>query len=75
VSSDKSCESNASADESVARSEGWGEGRVVIQVPEEKRVRKAKMRFNLLERRSNMSCFQIDLAKGLYVERKEVFTW
>jgi hypothetical protein len=75
VSSDKSCESNASADESVARSEGWGEGRVVTQVPEEKRVRKAKIRFNLLERRSNMSCFQIDLAKGLYVERKEVFTW
>jgi hypothetical protein len=75
VSSDKSSESNASADESVARSEGWGEGRLVVKVPEEKRVRKAKMRFNLLERRSNMSCFQIDLAKGVYLERREVFTW
>ena len=44
-------------------------------IPETKRVRKTRMRFNLLERRANMFCFQIDERTGLYVERTEVSTW
>jgi hypothetical protein len=44
-------------------------------IPEEMRVRKAMMKFDLLERRANMSCQQMDFESGVFVEKKEVFRW
>lgn len=44
-------------------------------IPEEMRVRKAAMRFDLLERRANMSCWQMEFESGVFVEKKEVFRW
>lgn len=44
-------------------------------IPEEMRVRKAVMRFDLLERRANMSCLQMDFTSGEFAEKKEVFRW
>jgi hypothetical protein len=47
----------------------------MIPIPEEMRVRKAQMRFNLLERRANMSCLHLDLEKGIPVQKTAIFTW
>lgn len=44
-------------------------------IPEEMRVSKTAMKFNLLERRANMSCMQIDFESGVFVEKKDVFRW
>ncbi|PMD38454.1 hypothetical protein L207DRAFT_531343 [Hyaloscypha variabilis F] len=44
-------------------------------IPEEMRVRKAIMRFDLLERRANMSCMQMDFGSGKFVDKREVFRW
>jgi hypothetical protein len=44
-------------------------------IPEGMRVRKAVMRFDLLERRANLSCLQMDFTSGDFVEKKEVFRW
>jgi hypothetical protein len=44
-------------------------------IPEEMRVRKAAMRFDLLERRANMSCMQMNFETGAFVEKKDVFRW
>jgi hypothetical protein len=44
-------------------------------IPEEMRVRNAQMRFDLLERRANMSCRQKDFKSGEFVDKKEVFRW
>lgn len=44
-------------------------------IPEEMRVRKAAMRFDLLARRANMSCMQMDFKSGDFVEKTEVFRW
>jgi hypothetical protein len=44
-------------------------------IPEGLRVRKAAMRFDLLERRANMTCLQMDFTSGEFVEKKEVFRW
>jgi hypothetical protein len=44
-------------------------------IPEKMRVRKAAMRFDLLERRANMSCMQMDFDSGAFVEKNEIFCW
>lgn len=44
-------------------------------IPEEMRVRKASMRFNLLERRANMTCMQMDFETGVFVDKREVLRW
>jgi hypothetical protein len=44
-------------------------------IPEEMRVREAAMRFDLLARRANMSCMQMDFKSGDFVEKTEVFRW
>ncbi len=46
-----------------------------INIPEEVRVKKAKMRFNLLERRANLSCIHMDLTQGFPVPKNATFTW
>ena len=33
------------------------------------------MRFDLLERRANMSCMQMDFTSGVFVEKREIFRW
>ncbi|KUJ24184.1 uncharacterized protein LY89DRAFT_776347 [Mollisia scopiformis] len=53
--------------------EGGGEGE--LPIPEEMRVRKAAMRFDLLERRANLGCLQMDVEKGMFVQKREVFRW
>ncbi|KAE8451159.1 hypothetical protein EG329_004831 [Mollisiaceae sp. DMI_Dod_QoI] len=50
-------------------------GEEEIPIPEEMRVRKAAMRFDLLERRANLGCLQMDVEKRMFVQKKEVFTW
>jgi hypothetical protein len=47
----------------------------MIPIPEEMRVRKAYMRFDLLERRANMFCSHLDLEMGIPVQKKAIFTW
>lgn len=47
----------------------------MISIPEEMRVRRANMRFNLLERRANMNCLHMDLDKGIPVLKNATFTW
>lgn len=46
-----------------------------IEIPEEVRVRKAKMRFDLLERRANMDCMQMDFDKRKFVVKSIIYTW
>ncbi|KAI0995435.1 hypothetical protein K3495_g12744 [Podosphaera aphanis] len=46
-----------------------------LQIPEEARVRKAKMRFDLLERRANLFCMQTDFDTGLLVEKTGLYCW
>lgn len=46
-----------------------------LPIPEEMRVRKASMRFDLLERRANFGCLQMDIEKRMFVQKKEVFSW
>jgi len=45
------------------------------EIPEEVRVRKAKMRFDLLERRANMDCMQMDFDRRKFVVKSIVYTW
>ncbi|TQS36911.1 hypothetical protein Golomagni_02631 [Golovinomyces magnicellulatus] len=44
-------------------------------IPEEVRVRKAKMRFDLLKRTANLFCLQMDMNTGKYVEKTGIFRW
>jgi hypothetical protein len=44
-------------------------------IPEEMRVRKAVMRFDLLERRANMTCLQMDFTSREFVQKKGFFCW
>lgn len=46
-----------------------------VPIPEEMRVRKAQMRFDLLERRANMMCHHLDLETGIPVQKQAIFTW
>ncbi|CZR55119.1 uncharacterized protein PAC_05005 [Phialocephala subalpina] len=46
-----------------------------LVIPEEMRVRKAAMRFDLLERRANLGCLQMDVEQKRFVQKSEVFTW
>jgi hypothetical protein len=46
-----------------------------LPIPEEMRVRKASMRFDLLARRANLGCLQMDLEKRMFVQKREVFSW
>lgn len=46
-----------------------------LPIPEEMRVRKAAMRFDLLERKANLGCLQMDLEKRMFVQKREVFKW
>ncbi|RKF50293.1 putative zn2 cys6 dna-binding protein [Golovinomyces cichoracearum] len=44
-------------------------------IPEEVRVRKAKMRFDLLKRTANLFCLQMDISTEKYVEKTGTFKW
>lgn len=46
-----------------------------LVIPEEMRVRKAAMRFDLLERRANFGCLQMDIEQKRFVQKTEIFTW
>lgn len=46
-----------------------------LPIPEEMRVRKASMRFDLLTRQANFGCLQMDIEKRMFVQKREVFSW
>jgi hypothetical protein len=51
------------------------EGKVDGFIPEEARVRKVGISFDLMERRATMACMQMDKERGEYVERSKKITW
>lgn len=46
-----------------------------ILIPEEVRVRKTMMKFDLLARRANMKCVHMDLNSGRPIKKEAVYTW
>ena len=44
-------------------------------IPEEARVRKAGINFDLIQRRATMTCLQLDKEVGEYVQRSKEITW
>lgn len=67
----------SSAGCSSGRSEDGGvaEGPGNLFVPEEARVRRTWMRFNLQSRTASMNCLQMDTRTGAWVPRNEISSW
>jgi hypothetical protein len=52
--------------------EGGGAGEFV---PEERRVRKASIAFDLVERKAAMTCLKMEKETGELVEKRKHITW